>query len=172
MNTTTEPLVVNGMPSSLRFHLCIPMAFTLIFSVTCFTGWMFWSTTRDDIAFTQFAAWFFLAATLIQLWVLLTYNVYFLIDGRHQRVIRVRRLMWWKWIREFPAAHYTAVQIYQSDDPDQDGYHLQLTGEHDRLRLAYSPSGKGLTELAEKIADAMKLPCHRLPATAEPRIPA
>ena len=161
MNTTSEPVVINAMTPSLRVRQCIPLAITMLLSVVCCAGWMFWCTTADDIEFAQFGTWFFLVVTLLQLGFMLTYSVYFLIDGQEQVVIRVRRLMWWKWVRAFPTAHYSTVHCYHIDGTDNDGYYLQLSGQQGRLPLLYSPSEKGMTELSEKIASSLKMPCLR-----------
>lgn len=157
MHTTTEPLLVNSMTPSLRFYQNIVMCILLFLSLICFAGWLFWCTTTDDIEFTRFMAWFFLGMTLVQFLMRLSYNVSFLIDGHGQRVIRIRRLMGWKWTHEFPAANYTAMQTYYVEGSDLDGYCLQLIGK-ERLRLVYTPTENGLAELAEKIAAMLKLP--------------
>lgn len=159
MKTTPKPLVVNAITSSLRLRQTGLIAITLILSVVCVAGWLFWCTTADDIEFAQFGSWFFLVATLLQFGFMLTYSVYFLIDGQEQRVIRVRQLMWWKWVREFPVTNYNAVHAYHIDGTDHDGYYLQLSGQQVRLPLLYSPSEKGMTELADKIASSLKMPC-------------
>lgn len=160
MNTSTEPFLVNSMTPSLRFYQNMVMAILLLLSLVCFAGWLFWCTTADDIEFTRFMAWFLLGITLFMFLMRLSYNVSFFIDGHGQRVIRISRLMWWKWAREFPAANYTAVHTYEIVSTDLDGHCLELIGKN-RLPLVYAPSGKGMAELAEKIADTLKLPYQR-----------
>lgn len=160
MQTTVDPFLVNSITPSLRFYQNILIGILLTLSLICFAGWLFWCTSTEDIEFTRFMAWFFLGMAVIQFLVRLSYNVSFLIDGPEQRVIRIRRLMGWKWTREFPTANYSAVQTYYVEGSDLDGYCLQLIGK-ERLRLVYTPSENGLAELAEKIASILKLPYQR-----------
>jgi hypothetical protein len=160
MNTPTEPVLVQSMTKSLRFHQGITIATTFLLSAVGFGGLLFQNGSTEDREFACFFGWFFLVATCLYLLIMLSYDIFFIVEGQEHCVVRVRRWWGWKWTRVYPAQDFSEVQTYQVNGSPIAGHYLQLVGDKKRLRLVYCPHGKGLEELAERIAVQLQLPYY------------
>lgn len=161
MNTNAQPVIVRSMTKSLRINQGITIATTLLISLGGLSGGLGESGSTQDIEASRFVGWLFLVVALLQVLVVFSYDLFFLVDGQKQCVVRVRRWWNWQWSRIYPGQDFSEVQTYQINGSQIAGHYLQLVGNKKRLRLVYCPSGKGLEELAQRIAEQLQLPYYR-----------